>query len=395
MSLRYASYRDSGVEWLGEVPSHWDTAPLRSQFHEQTEKNEGLKSEEYLSLVAGRGVMPYAEKGDIGNKRPDDLEKCKIVRPDNFVINSMNFGIGAFGVSRYNGVCSPVYVVLQPSRAESLRFLRWIFDNRGFRQTAQSFGNGILAHRSAIGWDELKIMVIGLPPIEEQVAIAAFLDRETAKIDALIKAQRRLIALLKEKRQAVIAHTVTKGLNSQAPMKDSGIEWLGKVPAHWKVRRVKNLATLISKGTTPSTIGADFISEGLRFIKAENISGGEVRSNPEFFISEDTHALLRRSSLQGGDILVVIAGATTGKSAILPAKMTPCNTNQAVSFIRCGDIRYSRFVRNWIDMPVVQTSILLSSVQSAQPNLSMEDLGNIPLAIPPMCEVLDIVGSIT
>jgi type I restriction enzyme S subunit len=173
-------------------------------------------------------------------------------------------------------------------------------------------------------------------------------------------------------------------------MKDSGIEWLGEVPAHWEIKRVKHLSLVISKGTTPTTVGAEFTSEGVRFLKAENITESGVSLEPEFFISEAAHTILSRSSLQEGDILVVIAGATTGKSAVLGPNAIPANTNQAVAFVRPSEKNMSGFVCLWLGTNLVRNLILLDSVQSAQPNLSMEDLGNIPIPIPVSSEILEL-----
>ena len=151
-----------------------------------------------------------------------------------------------------------------------------------------------------------------------------------------------------------------------------------------------NLSSIISKGTTPTTVGAEFESEGVRFLKAENILESGVSNHPENYISIDTHNILSRSALQEGDVLVVIAGATTGKSAVLNQDLLPANTNQAISFIRLKDKGLSSYIKLWLDTIFIRTLILLNSVQSAQPNLSMEDLGNIPILIPPYEELMSI-----
>jgi type I restriction enzyme S subunit len=367
--------------------------PCRGFIDERTQKNEDARCQNYLSLMANVGVIPYEEKGDIGNKKPEDLSKCKMVHRGDFVINSMNYGIGSYGASAYDGVCSPVYIVMKPRQnvVES-GFAFRVFEDKSFQAYAQSLGNGILAHRCAISWDDLKGISVGIPPVDEQRAILEFLDRETAKIDALIAEQQRLIELLQEKRQAVISHAVTKGLNPNAPMKDSGVEWLGEVPEHWDIKRIKHLSKAISKGTTPSTIGAEFTPSGIRFIKAENITSTGVEPLPEFFISDETNQELSRSILFGGEVLVVIAGATTGKSAVIPKEICPANTNQAVCFIRTKCAIASSFINHWLSQKSVQNHIAIGSVQSAQPNLSMEDLGNIPIALPPLEEMRQITS---
>jgi len=183
----YEDLKKSDVEWIGEVPNHWELLPARTAVNNLTEKNEGALNQNYLSLVAGQGVIPYADKGDMGNKKPDDLSKCKLVKAGNLVINSMNYFIGSYGMSSYDGVCSPVYIVLdvQKNRIEP-RFALRVFANNGFQKYLATFGNGILEHRAAIGWDDIKGAYLPIPPIKEQKQIAAFLDYETAKIDALI-----------------------------------------------------------------------------------------------------------------------------------------------------------------------------------------------------------------
>ncbi|WP_322529207.1 restriction endonuclease subunit S [Salinicola sp. LHM] len=249
---KYPEYKDSGVEWLGKVPAHWEVAPVRAFVEERTAKNASGGEENYLSLIANVGVIPYAEKGDVGNKKPDDLSKCKRVDIGDLVINSMNYGIGSYGLSGLKGVCSPVYIVLRPVEEKVLpRYALRIFENKEFQKLAQSFGQGILAHRSAIGWDDLKNIKVPLPGADEQAQLSDFLDHETARIDALVEEQQRLIELLKEKRQAVISHAVTKGLDPNVPMKDSGVEWLGEVPVHWEVMKASYIGRLFGSDNVP------------------------------------------------------------------------------------------------------------------------------------------------
>ena len=247
---KYAEYKDSGIEWLGEIPSHWKVVPCRAVVEHQTEKNTNSTSSNYLSLMANIGVIRYEDKGDIGNKKPEDLSKCKVVKKGQLVINSMNYSIGSFGMSQYDGICSPVYIVLQPiSGVYSQRFALRIFENSFFQKYLSTFGNGILEHRAAINWEDIKGKYVPLPSLEEQNHILNFLDHETSKIDSLIAKQEKLIELLKEKRQAVISHAVTKGLNPDVAMKDSGVEWLGQVPEHWQKKILKYIVSQQGGGT--------------------------------------------------------------------------------------------------------------------------------------------------
>lgn len=242
--------------------------------------------------------------------------------------------------------------------------------------------------RLRLYFDELGRIAMPFPTYEEQNEIVDFLDHETTKIDSLIEKQQKLIELLKEKRQAVISHAVTKGLNPDVPMKDSGVEWLGQVPEHWTVAKIKHLSKIISKGTTPTTMGGEFVTEGVRFLKAENIGKSPtVNPFPEFYITENVDAQLSRSRLEENDVLVIIAGATTGLSSVLQKDLLPANTNQAVSFIRPKETAYAKWVAYWLSTQFAQSLIWMGAVQAAQPNLSMENLGNINITLPSVEEI--------
>ena len=320
----YPAYKDSGVEWLGEVPESWDILPCRAFVVERTAKNDDGGNEYYLSLMAKIGIIPYDEKGDVGNKKPEDLTKCKLVSKGDFVINSMNYGIGSYGVSPYNGVCSPVYIVMSPrhDKVDSGYAFR-IFENPAFQSYAQSFGNGILEHRAAINWDILKVIGVGIPPIDEQFIITTFLDRETSKIDTLIAKQEKLIELLQEKRQALISHAVTKGLNPDAPMKDSGVEWLGEVPEHWDVKRLKHLSPMITVGIVVEP-SKHYVDEGIPALRSLNIMPGEINLESVVFISPEANQQLSKSKLRNGDLVTVRSGQP-GTTAVVPAEMDGFN----------------------------------------------------------------------
>jgi type I restriction enzyme S subunit len=362
---RYPKYKDSGVEWLGQVPEHWATVPCRAIVREQTAKNDGASCEDYLSVMANVGVIPYEEKGDVGNKKPEDLSKCKLVSKGDFVINSMNYGIGSYGISAYDGVCSPVYIVMTPRLdvVES-RFAFRIFENRAFQTYAQSFGNGILAHRCAINWDILKPIGMPVPPVSEQQGILAFLDRETFKIDALIAEQQRLIELLQEKRQAVISHAVTKGLNPDAPMKDSGIEWLGEVPEHWEVGPLKRFGTSLDGRRIPlSTEERSYRQGDYPYYGASGVIDSVdnyLFDEDLVLVSEDGANLLNRSS--------PIAFVATGRYWV--------NNHAHIFRPIDGNLHY------WAErIEAVDLTPFVSG--SAQPKFTAEALLNLRIAVPP------------
>ncbi|GAO35316.1 hypothetical protein SCT_0701 [Sulfuricella sp. T08] len=253
MSLpRYPEYKDSGVEWLGEVPGHWEVRRFKQVFKERDERS-GCGTETLLSVSAYTGVSPRSEIVDAGDhlSRAESLEGYKICHPDDLVMNIMLAWNRGLAFSSYNGIVSPAYCVFHVIDGSAPIFLNYLVRTDLYTLYFKAFSSGVIDSRLRLYPDVFGSLSCTLPLLAEQHTIAAFLDRETGKIDALIAEQQRLVELLAEKRQAVISHAVTKGLNPNAPMKDSGIEWLGEVPAHWEVRRVKDVARLES-GHTPS-----------------------------------------------------------------------------------------------------------------------------------------------
>lgn len=391
----YPKYKDSGVAWLEHVPEQWKMFSLGALMVERKELNKNRNIDFVLSVTKDRGVIPYAEKGNIGNKASEDTTRYKIVREDDIVLNSMNVIIGSVGISNYVGCLSPVYYVLT-SRDANLydpKYLNFYFQTKPFQRSLVRIGNGILAHRMRIPMEKLKREPFPLPSFPEQQQISRYLDWQTSKINKFIKAKKKLIALLKEQKQNIINEAVTKGINPDVAMKDSGVEWLGEIPAHWEVKRVKQCASKVSKGTTPSTEGRSILESGeVRFLKAENLVAGNITDTPLCFIDEETNNILKRSQLQKNDVLFVIAGATLGKIAIVNEVILPANTNQAIAFIRPNHSAESEYLALWLSSQSITSLIWLEAVQSAQPNLSMDSLGNFIIPTPPIAEQNEIVA---
>jgi type I restriction enzyme, S subunit len=242
---RYPNYSDKGIDWLGEVPEQWDISTPRLMFEEVKDKNTDSARTNFLSLVSKKGIIPYEEKGNMGNKMSVNIDHYTLVNKGDFVLNSMNFGIGGFGVSDYDGITSPAYVVLRPAVEGSLtRYIAKIFEDEGFQKGTAILGDGILELRRAIGWKHLKRQPIPIPSHEERIAIAKFLETGTNAIDGLIPALQNMIVKIEEKRSALITQAVTKGLNSDVTMKDTGLHWYPEAPSHWNLRKVKHIASI-------------------------------------------------------------------------------------------------------------------------------------------------------
>jgi type I restriction enzyme S subunit len=240
---RYPAYKDSGVEWLGEVPEHWPTRRLGYYFAERREK---VSDKDFAPLSVTRdGIVPQLETA----AKTDDGDNRKRVCIGDFVINSRSDRKGSSGLSSHAGSVSLISTVLSPREDVHGLFVHHLLRSAPFQDEFYRFGKGIVADLWSTNYSAMSGITLAMPSPEEQLGIASFLDRETAKIDALITEQQRLIELLQEKRQAVISHAVTKGLNPDVPMKDSGVEWLGEVPEHWLIKPIKYLGSKASGGT--------------------------------------------------------------------------------------------------------------------------------------------------
>ena len=269
---RYENYVDTQEAWLGSYPSHWGSKPLWTLFRRV--KRQGFESEELLSVYRDHGVIPKSSREDNFNKPSDDLGAYQLVEPGDLAVNKMKAWQGSVAISEHRGIVSPAYHVYTPLHSENHRFLHYLMRCDRYITGYLSISNGIRINQWDLQPEYHSRMPVLLPPLDEQIVIASFLDHETAKIDALIAEQKHLIELLQEKRQAVISHAVTKGLNPNAPMKDSGVEWLGQIPITWES---PSLGVLISKAELGENFDSSESNEGLPVIKMGNLGRGFVK----------------------------------------------------------------------------------------------------------------------
>lgn len=389
---KYPAYKDSGVEWLGEIPEHWKLEKLGSILKPVSIKNK--PNLPLLSITREKAVILRDMDNEEENHNfiPDDLTNYKVLEKGQFGMNKMKAWQGSYGVSYYTGIVSPAYYVFNLKEGINSRFFHLAIRSRLYISFFGSASDGVRIGQWDLSKSRMKEIPFLVPPIQGQTAIGAFLDRKTAQIDKAISIKEKQIELLKERRQILIQKAVTRGLKPNVKMKDSGVEWIGEIPEHWEVARVKQCTLKISKGTTPSTEGRSILDDGpIRFIKAENIQDGFINDFPAHFIDENTNFLIQRSQLQVNDVLFVIAGATLGKVALVTENQVPSNTNQAVSFLRHSRNIKPNYLATWLTSSLIKELIWLDAVQSAQPNLSMEDLGNFPILLPDLEEQIRIL----
>ena len=250
--------KDSGIQWLGEYPATWSLKKIKYCLQELIEKNNPVRTTDILSLTAKQGVIPYDQKEGGGNKPKEDVSAYRLAYPGDIVMNSMNILSGSVGLSQYFGCVSPVYYMLRPwDTKEDVRYYNYIFQTTMFQRSLYGLGNGILIKESGNGklntirmripMDKFGGLFIPVAPPNEQSRIADFLDAKCTEIDALIADVQAQIDVLEQYKRSVITETVTKGMNPDAEMKDSGIQWIGMMPSHWDCIRGKYILKYIQK----------------------------------------------------------------------------------------------------------------------------------------------------
>lgn len=387
MSLpRYPKYKDSGVAWLGEVPEHWDMKPLWAFFRRI--KRVGFSAEQLLSVYRDYGVVTKASRDDNFNKPSDDLSVYQLVTPGDLAINKMKAWQGSVAISEYRGIVSPAYFVYEAIHHANSRYLHYLMRSLRYITGYLSISKGIRINQWDLEPQLHSRMPIVVPPLAEQTAIAEFLDRETAKIDELVAEQRRLIELLKEKRQAVISHAVTRGLNPQAPLKPSGIEWLGDVPSHWEVGGMtKYLSSIVDyRGRTPTKV-----DEGVFLLTARNIRNGKLDyiTSQEFILQTEYEDVMRRGKPELGDV-VFTTEAPLGQVANID-RTDVALAQRVLKFRGQAGVLYNYFLKFWLLGSFAQADMEQLATGSTALGLKGSKVVQLRLCLPPHNEQIEIV----
>ncbi len=251
----YPEFIESGLPWLGQVPAHWDVLPNRAIFEEIRDK--GHDNEELLSVTITKGIMRQNFLLSNSSKKDSsrqDKSAYKLVKPGEIAYNKMRAWQGAFGVSDYRGIISPAYIVMKlRSGSNTSRYFHHLFRTVGFAKEAERWSYGITSDMWSLRPEHFKMIYIPLPPPAEQAAIVRFLDWAKGRLDRAIRAKRKIISLLNEQKQAIIHLAVTRGLDPDVPLKDSGVPWLGEIPAHWEISPLKQALVRMDYGTSESS----------------------------------------------------------------------------------------------------------------------------------------------
>ena len=357
MMKAYPEYKNSGFEWLGEVPEHWELRRLGTHFFERSEK---VNDTDYPALsVTKLGIVPQLE--NVAKTDANDNRK-KVVEGD-FVINSRSDRKGSSGISDYNGSVSLISIVLEP-RNFSSEYAHHLFRSYNFQEEFYRYGSGIVADLWSTRFTDMKGIYIPVMPLEEQHKIARYLDKETVRIDSLISEKQNFIKLLQEKRQALISHVVTKGLNPNVEMKDSGVEWIGEIPEHWVAKKLKHCLS-IKNGQDYKEVETEKI-EGSYPVYG---SGGEFRRATDY--------------LYDGESVLLGRKGTIDKPMYVNEKFWTVDTMFYSKIHNNSDGKFLYYLSTTLPFGFYQT-------KTALPSMTQGDLLNHPIAVPDKLEQIKI-----
>lgn len=386
----YPHYRQSGVPWMASVPDQWGILPFRYVFRESPEKIDGEVFGEMLSVSGYRGIEVKEYDDDNRRRSAEELQGYRIVRPGQLVVNTMWLNHTGLGVSDVGGHVSPAYRAYWVRGDWSLRYVHYLMRSSAYVDGYTQLLTGVRPNSLQMSREDLMRFPVLFPPLSDQHAIAAVLDRETARIDALVAEQERLIELLREKRQAVISHAVTKGLDPTVPMKDSGVEWLGEVPAHWNVKRVVHWFEQIGSGTTPDTQNPDYYGGDTPWVTTAELRERPITQTQK---SVTSLALREHSALRvfpPETVLIAMYGATIGRTGMLEVSAA---MNQACCGFAGGRGMRPAFFYAWLQ--AFRPRIVELGDGGGQPNISQEKLRSLRVAAPDVSEQDDILEIIS
>ena len=354
----YPEYKDSGLPWLGRVPGHWGMRRAKVLLRERVEK--GFPNEPLLAATQSKGVVRKEDYGTRTVTAQKDFHLLKLVEVGDFVISLRSFE-GGIEVAHSRGIISPAYTVLEPRSKATSGYLRHFFKSPTFISSLTLFVTGIREGQN-IDYERLSRAFLPLPPDEEQAAIVRFLDHATQRLDKAIRAKRKTIALLNEQKQAIIHRAVTRGLPSTGsgqavPLKDSGIPWLGQIPAHWEVRKLRSLFHAQGSGTTPS--GDRYYGGSINWVMSGDLNDSVVMRTKRTVHGQALTAYSTLKLYPPNSLVVAMYGATIGKTGLLGE--SAC-TNQA-----CCVLAQAK--------PDVNVALIQLVLQAAKPHLLREAYG--------------------
>jgi len=386
----YPVMKDSGVEWLGELPEHWDALPNRALFDEIKER--GHPDEDMLSVTIKKDVIRQAALlADSSKKDSSNLDKSKykLVLPGDIAYNKMRAWQGAIGTSMLRGIISPAYVVQRPREGGNSSYFNHLFRIPSFAKEAERWSYGITSDMWSLRPEHFKLIYSCRPPVAEQAAIVRYLDHVDRRVRRLVRAKRKLIALLTEQKQAIIHRAVTRGLDPDVPLKHSGVEWLGEVPAHWDVVALRRrwAVTDCKHLTVPFVEDEDSIPlASVREVQSFELSLATAKRTTY----ENYSSLIDGARKPVAGDLIYCRNVSLGAAAIVATKERFA-MGQDVCLIRSAR-ENQRFLNYFLHSPAMDRQLSQLLVGSTFNRINVADIKSPLVAVPPRSEQDEIVA---
>ena len=380
---RYEVYKDSRVEWLGEIPAEWEVKKLKYEVQVNPLKdNLDQTSDELVTFLPMDSI---SENGEAD---------CSIKKPVSSVCNGFTFFrkndviVAKITPCFENGKCvilsdldtsigfgSTEFHVLRPKERIVGKFLYYITKSEIFMQSGEAFMYGA-AGQKRVPSGFISDFPLVLPNVDEQTTIANFLDRKTAEIDALIAQKERLLELYEEEKSAIINHAVTKGLDPNAELKDSGVEWLGEIPVGWEIKKLKYGVSKVGSGVTPRGGASIYQLSGIPLLRSQNIHVDGIKMDDVAYIDEELHDSMSNSKVQAGDVLLNITGASIGRCFYVEENFGEANVNQHVCIIRPNGKIKTSYLYFVLRSDLGEEQIKIEQTGSGREGLNFEALNN-------------------
>lgn len=377
---RYTTSKYSGTQWLGEIPEHWEITKVKNIFRLVTEPAPKNNDFELLSVYTEIGVKPRAELEERGNKA-STTDGYWLVRKGDIIVNKLLAWMGAIGVSNYDGVTSPAYDILRAKVQLDSNFYHYLFRNEVCVSELKKHSRGIMDMRLRLYFDKFGDIIIPFPSYLEQQKIVAFLDRKTTFIVRAIDLKVKQMELLKERLQILINNAVTRGLNPNAKMKDSGVEWIGEIPVHWQVKKTTYLFNKIGSGTTPTSGDLRYYDGNINWLQTGDLTDGEIKVTSKKITEKAIRHFSTLKIYPKGSIVIAMYGATIGKIGLLDIETT---TNQACCVLALPESINIKYAFFWFIS--AKPFIISMGYGGGQPNISQDLIKSLKLTVPPIEE---------
>lgn len=372
--------KPSGIEWIGDIPDDWEVTKIGQLY---LERNEKVSDREYEALsVTKRGILKQLESA----AKTDNGDNRKLVKSGDFVINSRSDRRGSCGISKFDGSVSLINIILMPTQKIANGYYNYLFRTENFADEFYKYGNGIVDDLWSTKWTSMKKILVPFPSLQTQQRIAGYLDEKCGEIDATIAKQKEIIEKLKAYKQSLISETVTKGLDKSAPLKPSGIDYLGDIPSHWEIRKLKYVANF-NQNTLPEDTDGQF---EFKYIDIGNVSSVDGIKEIQYFNFSNAPSRARRI-VKYGDIIVSTVRTYLRAITSIKEDYDNCICSTGFAVITPKDNFQQDFVVYAIENESFIAQIIANSQGISYPAINVSQLENLKLAFPSVKEQKEIV----